>query len=64
MRAFFIGLAFLIAVVTLTGIGILLFPLAILLGLFLRVIFSFLFVIFAIWLLGRFIVFIWSRLKT
>ena len=64
MRAFFIGLAFLIAVVTLTGIGILLFPLAILLGLFLRVIFSLLFVIFAIWLLGRFIVFIWSRLKT
>jgi len=64
MRAFFIGLAFLIAVVTLTGIGILLFPLAILLGLFLRVIFSFLFVIFAIWLLGRFIVFVWSRLKT
>ena len=63
MRAFLVGLAFLIAVVALTGIGILLFPLLIVLGFFLRIIFAFLFVIFAIWLLGNFIIFIWDKLK-
>lgn len=58
MRAFLIGLAFLIAVIALAGIGILLSPLVIVLGFFLRIIFTFLFVIFAIWLLGKFIIFI------
>jgi len=63
MRAFLVGLAFLIAAVVLIGAGILLFPLVIVLGFFLRVIFSFLFVIFAIWLLGRFIIFVWDKLR-
>ena len=64
MRAFLVGLAFLIAVVVLTGIGILAFPLLMVLGFLLRIIFAFLFVIFAIWLLGKFIVFVWDKLKT
>ena len=63
MRAFLVGLAFLIAVVALVGIGILVFPLLIVLGFFLRSIFAFLFVIFAIWLLGRFIIFVWDKLR-
>jgi hypothetical protein len=63
MRAFLIGLAFLIAIVVLVGIGILLSPLLIALGFFLRSIFAFLFLIFAIWLLGKFIIFIWGKLK-
>jgi hypothetical protein len=63
MRAFLVGLTFLIAAVVLIGAGILLFPLVIVLGFFLRVIFSFLFVIFAIWLLGRFIIFVWDKLR-
>jgi len=63
MRAFLVGLVFLIAVIVLTGAGILLFPLVVVLGFFLRYIFSFLFVIFAIWLLGRFIIFIRDKLK-
>jgi len=63
MRAFLVGLAFLIAVVVLIGIGILLFPLLIALGFLSRIIFAFLFVIFAIWLLGRFIIFVWDKLK-
>ena len=63
MRAFLVGLAFLIAVVALVGIGILVSPLLIVLGFFLRSVFAFLFVIFAIWLLGKFIIFIWGKLK-
>jgi len=63
MRAFLVGLTFLIAAVVLIGAGILLFPLVIVLGFFLRVIFSFLFVIFAVWLLGRFIIFVWDKLR-
>jgi len=63
MKAFFVGLAFLAAVAIFTGIGILLFPLLILLGLFLRIMLGFLFVILAIWALGKFIIFIWGRLK-
>ena len=61
MRAFLIGLTFSIAVIMLSGIGILLFPLVIVLGFFLRIIFTLLFVIFAIWFLGKFIIFIWEK---
>ncbi|MFH1888636.1 MAG: hypothetical protein ABH806_00935 [Candidatus Omnitrophota bacterium] len=64
MKAFLVGLTFLIAVAVLAGIGALLFPLIIVLGLSLRVIAGFLFIIFAIWLLGKFIIFIWDNLKS
>ncbi|MFH1269879.1 MAG: hypothetical protein ABIH75_02320 [Candidatus Omnitrophota bacterium] len=64
MKAFLVGLAFLAAAALLTGVGVLLFPLIIVLGLFLRVILGFLFIIFAIWLLGKFIIFIWDKLKS
>lgn len=62
MRAFVIGLIFLIAVVVLSGIGLLLFPLAIVLGFFLQIILALFFVIFSIWLLGKFIIFIWDKI--
>lgn len=61
MKAFLVGLIFLVAVGILTGIGVLLFPLLIVMGWFLRLALVFLLVIFAIWLLGKFIVFIWER---
>jgi len=63
MREFLVGLVFLIAAFALMGIGVLLFPLVIVLGLFLRIIFAFLFIIFAVWLLGKFIIFIWGKLR-
>jgi len=63
MREFLVGLAFLLAVFALTGVGFLLFPLLIVLGFFLRIILSFLFVIFAVWLLGKFIIFVWGKIK-
>ncbi len=63
MREFLVGLVFLIAAFALMGIGALLFPLVIVLGFFLRIIFAFLFIIFAVWLLGKFIIFIWGKLR-
>lgn len=63
MKAFFVGLIFLIATAILVGIGILLFPLLIVLAWFLRLIVISLLVIFAIWLLGKFIVFVWEKFR-
>lgn len=62
MKAFTIGLIFLIAVSVLGGVGILLFPIIIVLGFFLKIILALLFVIFSIWLLGKFIIFVWDKL--
>jgi len=63
MKAFFVGFLFLICVFILGGIGILLFPLLLVMAWFLRLIFAFIFIIFAIWLLGKFIIFVWEKLK-
>jgi len=62
MKAFTIGLIFLIAVSVLGGVGVLLFPIIIVLGFFLKIILALLFVIFSIWLLGKFIIFVWDKL--
>jgi hypothetical protein len=61
VKAFFVGLIFLIAFSILAGIGILLYPLIIVLAFFLRIILALLFIIFSIWLLGKFIIFIWEK---
>ena len=61
MRAFFIGLIFLIATSMLAVIGILLFPLVIVLGFFLRLILALVFILFSVWLLGKFIIFVWQK---
>lgn len=63
MKAFLVGLLFLIAAGVLIGIGCLLFPLLLLLGLLLRVVFVMAFGFFTIWLLGKLIIFIWEKLK-
>lgn len=63
MKAFLAGLIFLIAACLLIGIGILLFPFLIILAFFLRFIVGFLFVMFAIWLLGKFIIYVRDNLR-
>jgi len=60
MRAFLIGLVSLIALLILAGVGLLLYPFVIVLALFMQVILALLFVVFAIWLLGKFIIFVWE----
>lgn len=64
MKAFFVGLISLIAVVILAGVGILFYPVFIVLGWALRIIIALVFVIFAIWLLGKLILFMWEKLKS
>jgi hypothetical protein len=61
MNAFFIGLIFLIAVAFFLTVGILFLPLFLFLGLTLHRLLILAFVIFAIWLLGKIIIFVWEN---
>ena len=67
MKAFLVGLAFLILVMLIAGVGallsVLLFPLLLVLGFALRIVLSVLLVIFAIWLLGKLIILAWNALR-
>jgi hypothetical protein len=63
MKAFLAGLMFLSVVGILIVIGILSFPLLIILGWLLRSVISLVFIIFAIWLLGKLIIFILDQLR-
>jgi hypothetical protein len=60
MKAFGVGLIFLIAVSILAGIGVLFYPLIMVLGFFLKITITLLFVVFSIWLLGKFIIIVWE----
>jgi len=60
MKAFLAGLVFLIAVGVMAGIGMLLFPILLVLAFFLRIFVGFILIIFAIWALGKFIIYVWS----
>jgi hypothetical protein len=62
MKEFVVGLLFILALSVLVGIGILLAPLLLVLAFFIRLLVIFLLLIFAIWLLGKFIIFSWERL--
>ena len=53
MREFFIGLLVIVAVLLLAGLGVLLFPLLLVLGLALRVLILILIGLFAVWLVGK-----------
>ncbi len=63
MKAFFVGLIFLILVMLLAGLGILLYPLLSMLGFLLYFVLMFIFAIFAIWLLGKLIILVWESLR-
>ena len=63
MKEFLVGLLFLVAVLILAGVGFLMFPFLLILGIFLRLVLVVAFVILSIWLLGKLIVYIWQRLN-
>ena len=63
MKAFLVGLLFLLVVAMLTGIGFLLFPFLLVLGYVLRVILIGVLLILAIWIVGKFILFLWKKMK-
>ena len=64
MKAFLVGLVFLISVVVMAGLGIFLWPLLFVLGIALRIVLFIAFTIFAIWLLGKLIIIVWESLRT
>ena len=61
MKAFFIGLVALAIVGIFAGIGFLLHPFFILLGFLLRFFAWLAFIILCVWILGKFIIFIWDK---
>ncbi|MFH0732345.1 MAG: hypothetical protein V2A72_05440 [Candidatus Omnitrophota bacterium] len=63
MKAFLVGFLFIIAVSILSVLGLLLYPVLFLLTFVLRIIIAIALVIFAIWLLGKFIIFVWESLR-
>ncbi len=63
MKEFFVGLLFLVAAGIFAGIGLLLFPLIIVLNIILRLAAICIFALISIWLLGKFILFVWKKLK-
>lgn len=62
MNAFFIGLIFIVAVSFFIAIGILFLPLLFIFGWLFNLLLMFGFAIFAIWLLGKLIIFFWENL--
>ena len=64
MKAFLVGLVFLILVIVMAGLGIFLWPLLFILGIALRIVLFIAFTIFAIWLLGKLIIMVWESLKS
>ena len=62
MKAFLVGFLFLFAVLLLTGVGFLLLPFLLILTFFLRIAVGFALILFAIWLLGKTILFLLKAL--
>lgn len=63
MKEFLVGLLFLVAVLVLSVIGLLLWPLLFVLTFFLRMAVILFLLLFSIWLLGKFIVLVWESLN-
>jgi hypothetical protein len=61
MREFLTGLLFLIGVMFLVGMGILLIPFLLVLDFFLRILIGFALILLAIWLVGKWVLFLWDR---
>ncbi len=62
MKAFAVGFIFLVAAGILAGLGIVLYPFIIVFGYLLRILLALAFVVFSVWLLGKFIIFVWERI--
>ena len=63
MKEFLVGLIFLFAAVILAVMGFFLWPLAVVLAWFLRILVVLLFGMIAVWLLGKFIIYVWESIK-
>lgn len=67
MKAFLVGLLFLIGAAVLLSVGsvlvILLMPFLIVVGVLMKFLLGLVFVIFCVWLLGKFIIYVFEKMK-
>lgn len=63
LKEFAMGVIFLFALVILAGLGLLLLPLLFVAGLLLRVLIVFAFIFGAVWLLGKLVLYLFSKMK-
>ena len=63
MKEFLVGLISIVAALAFAGIGLLLYPFLLAIALLLRIVIIFALIIFAIWLLGKFIISVWEKLR-
>ncbi|OGW76883.1 MAG: hypothetical protein A3I73_06455 [Omnitrophica bacterium RIFCSPLOWO2_02_FULL_45_16] len=63
MKEFLIGLSVLIVFFFFAGIGILLFPVFLVMFWLLRIVLGFALVLAAIWLLGKLVILVWEKIK-
>lgn len=63
MKEFLVGILVIVMALILSGIGILLFPILLMLGLFLRLAVGLLILLFAVWLIGKATLFLIDVLK-
>lgn len=64
MKAFFVGLLFLIAIMAVAGLGIVLSPFLAVFTVSLQMVIGLIVVVFVVWLLGKLIIFIWDKLSS
>jgi hypothetical protein len=63
MKEFLVGLLVIVMVLVLSGIGVLLFPLLLVLGVFLRLVIGLVVLLLVIWLIGKTTLFLIDALK-
>lgn len=63
MKEFLVGLIFILSALLLSGLGLLLYPFLLILGFTFRIFMIIVLAIFFVWLLGKFIIFVWESLK-
>lgn len=67
MKEFLVGLLFIIVALLVVAagsiLGILLFPLLIVLNILLRFVIAAIIVIFAVWLVGKLVIMVWEKVK-
>jgi hypothetical protein len=63
MKAFLVGLLFLFSLIAAVVLGLLLFPFFLIVAFFLQILLVIGGIVFVIWLLGKFIIFIWGSVR-
>jgi len=63
MKAFLVGLLFLFSLIAAVVFGLLMFPFLLIVAFFLQILLVIGGIVFVIWLLGKFIIFIWRSVR-